>query len=177
MRDVERTYAIDQVVCSGHVAPRAELVDLDTDGMDDVVDAVLDDDSVCACDIHFNRETCGSLETVGRIGDAAVFAEDARAAYCATDNGDIVETFACTTQRQVIGPVLRRNGIAETHQREILFFGENVDGVEEINPVRFACQVVRECRGLCEVPVAVLAARKRPRDGRACVHLCEICEV
>ena len=138
MRDVEGTYAVDKVVCSGHVAPGAELVDFDTDRMDDVVDAVLHDDAPGACDIHFDGEARGPLETVGCVGDAAVFAENACAAYRAADDGDIVEPFACTTQRKVIGPVLRRDGIAETHQREVLFFGENVDGVEKINPVRVA---------------------------------------
>ena len=138
VRDIERAHAVDEVVGRRHVAPGAELVDFYADRVDDVVDAVLHDDRAGACDIHFNRESRGAFETVSGVGDATVFAEDARAANCATDDGDIVEPFACTTQREVIGPVLRRNGIAEAHQRKILFFGENVDGVEEINPVRFA---------------------------------------
>ena len=177
MRDIEGTYAVDEVVCSGHVAPGAELVDLDTDRMDDVVDAVLHDDAPGACDIHFDGEAGSSLETVGCVGDATVFAENACAANRAADDGDIVEPFACTTQREVIRPVLRRDGIAETHQREVLFFGENVDGVEKINPVRFAREIVGERGRFREIAVAVLAARKRPRDSRTRVHLCEICEV
>lgn len=138
VHNIERAHAVDEVVGRGHVAPRAELVDFDTDRVDDIVDAVLHDDSACACHVHFDGETRGTLESVCRVGDAAVFAQDARAAYCATDNRNVVEALACATQREVVGPVLRRDGIAKTHQRKVLFFGENVDGVEEINPVRFA---------------------------------------
>ena len=138
MRDVERAYTVDEVVCGGHVAPRTELVDFYADRVDDIVDAVLYNDRACACDIHFNRETRGAFETVSRVGDAAVFAENACAAHCATDDGDIVEAFACATERKVIGPILCRDGIAKADKRKVLFFGENVNRVEEINPVRFA---------------------------------------
>ncbi len=138
MRNVERTHAVDEVVGRGHVAPRAELVDFYADRVDDIVDAVLYDDASSARHVHLYRETRGTLETVGGVGDATIFAKNARAAYCAADDRHIVKALACATQCEIIGPVLRRNGIAETHQRKVLFFGENVDGVEEINPVRFA---------------------------------------
>ena len=158
VRDVERTHAVDEVVSGGHVAPGAEFVDFYADRVDDVIDTVLYDDRAGACDIHFDGETRGSLKAVGRVGDATVFAENARAAYRAADDGNIVETFARATEREVIGPVLCRDRIAETHQREVLFFGENVDGVEEINPVRFAREIVGERSGFCKIAVAVLAA-------------------
>ena len=177
MRDVKRAYSIDEVVCGGHVAPGTELVDFDTDRVDDVVDTVLDDNCAGACHVHFDGEARGSLEAVGGVGDAAVFAENARAAYGATDNRNVVEVFAGATEREVIGPVLRRDGIAKAHQRKVFLFGENVDGVEEINPVRFAREIVGKCGAFRKVAVTVLAARKRARDGCACVHLCEIGEV
>lgn len=145
--------------------------------MDDVVDAVLYDDGTCTGDVHFDGEARGALKAVSRISDAAVFAENARAAYCATDNRNVVEPFAGAAEREVIGPVLCGDGIAKAHQRKVFLFGENVDGVEEINPVRFACEIVGECCRLREVAVAVLATRKRARDGRSGVHLCETSEV
>ena len=177
VRDVERADAVDEVVGRGHVAPRAELVDFHADRVNDVVDAVLHDDSACACHVHFDREARGALQAVCRIRDAAVFAENARAAHRATDNRNVVEALACATQREVVGPVLRRNGIAKTDECEILLFGEDVDRIEEVYPVRFAREIVGECRGFCEVAVAVLAARKRARDCRACVHLRKVGEV
>ncbi len=175
--NVERTHAVDEVVGRRHVAPGAELVDFDTDGVNDVVDAVLYDDASGPCHVHFDGEASGAFETVSGVGDAAVFAEDAGAAYCAADDGHVVEAFARATQREVIGPVLCRNGIAKTHQREILFFSEDVDGVQEINPVRFAREIVGERSGFCKIAVAVLAARKRACNSRACVHLRKVGEV
>ena len=175
--DVERAYTIDEVVCGGHVAPRTEFVDFHADGVDDVVDTMLHDDCAGACDIHFNRESRGAFESVCCVGDAAVFAENTCAANCATDYGDIVETFACATERQVIGPILCRDGIAEADKREVLFFGENVNRIEEVNPVRFAREVIGESRAFGKIAVAVFPAGKRARNGRTCVHLCEIGEV
>lgn len=175
--DVERTYTVDEVVCGGHVAPGAELVDFDTDGVDDVVDAVLHDDATCTCDVHFDRESRGTFEAVGGVGDATVFAENACAADCTADNRYVVVTFADAAEREVIGPILCRDGIAEADKREVLFFGENVDGVEEVNPVRFAREVVGKRGAFRKVAVAVLAAGKWARDSRAGVHLCEVCEV
>ena len=175
--DVERTYAVDEVVCGGHVAPGAELVDFDSDGVDDIVDAVLHDDALGSCDVHFDREARGTFEAVGGVGDATVFAENACAADCTADNRYVVVTFADAAEREVIGPILCRDGIAEADKREVLFFGENVDSVEEVNPVRFAREVVGKRGGFCKVAVAVLAAGKWARDSRTGVHLCEVCEV
>ena len=177
MCDVKRTDAVDEVIGCGHVAPGAEFVDFDTNGMDDVVDAVLHDDCTGACDIHFYRETRGTLEAVGRVGDATVFAQNACAAYGATDDGDIVEPFAGAAEREVIGPVLRRDGIAETDECKILFFSENVNRVEEVNPVCFAGEIIREGGAFRKIAVAILAARKWARNGCTGVHLCEVSEV
>ena len=44
MLDVERADSVDEVFGRGHVAPGAELVDFNTDRVDDVVDAMLYDD-------------------------------------------------------------------------------------------------------------------------------------
>ena len=176
MRHVKRTHSVDEVVCRGHVAPGAEFVDFDADRMDDVVDAVLYDDRAGACNVHFDGESRGAFEAVGGVGDAAVFAQNACAANGAPDDGDIVESFAGATEREVIGPVLRRDGIAEADKREVLFFGENIDRVEEVNPVCLTCEVIGEGCVLCKVSVAVLAARKRARNCCTGVHLCEICE-
>ena len=177
MRDVERAHAVDEVVGRGHVAPGAESVDLDTDRVDDVVDAVLHYDGSGPGHIHLDGEARCALETVSRIRDAVVFAQDARAAHRAADDGDTVKPFAGTAQRQIVGPVLCRDGIPEAHEREVLLFGKDVDGVEEVDPVRFAREVVGEACRFREIPVAVLAAGKRARDGRAGVHLREVAEV
>ena len=177
MRDIKRTDTIDEVVCGGHVAPRAEFVDFNADRVDNVIDSVLHDDSAGACNVHFNRESRGAFEAVGGISDATIFAQNASAADCATDDGDVIETFAGAAERQVIGPVLRGDGIAEADERKVFFFGENVDGIEKVNPVCFAREVVGEACAFGKIAIAVLAARKRARDGRTCVHLCEICEV
>ena len=177
MHNVERAYAVDEVIGSGHVAPGAEFVDLDTDRMDDVVDAVLHDDGAGTGDVHLDGEAGCALQAVCRVRNAVVFAENARAAYRAPDNRHVVVALAGTAQREVVGPVLRRDGIAEAHQREVLLLGEDVDRVEEVDPVRFAREIVGELGGFCEVSVAVLAARERARDCRARVHLREAREV
>ena len=144
MRDVERADAVDEVVGRGHVAPGAELVDLDSDRVDDVVDAVLHDDATGARHVHLDGESRGAFEAVCRVGDAAVFAEDARAAHGAADDRNVVVAFACAAEREVVGPVLRRDGIAEADEREVFLLGEDVDRVEEVDPVRFAREVVGE---------------------------------
>ena len=115
MRDVKCANAVDEVVCCGHVAPGAEFVDFNADGVDDVVDAVLHDNRAGASNIHFDGEACGAFEAVGGIGDATVFTQNACTADCTADDGDVVETFASATERQVIGPVLRGDGITEAH--------------------------------------------------------------
>ena len=145
MRHVERSDSVDEVIGGGHVAPRAELVDFDADGVNDVVDAVLHDDGAGACYVHFDGKARGAFEAVGGVCDTAVFTENASAADCATDDGYVVVTFAGAAEREVIGPVLRGDGIAKADEREVLFFGENVDGVEKVNPVRFAREVVWKC--------------------------------
>ena len=177
MHNVERANTVDEVVGRGHVAPGAELVDFDTDWVDDVVYTVLHDDGACSGDIHFDGEAGCALQAVCRIRDAAVFPQDARTAYGTPDNRHVVEAFAGATQREVVGPVLRRDRIAKTDEREVLLFGEDVDCIEEVDPVCFTREVVGEVCRLREVAVAVLAARERARDGRAGVHLREVCKV
>ena len=177
MRDVKCANAVDEVVCCGHVAPGAEFVDFNADGVDDVVDAVLYDNRAGASNIHFNGESRGAFEAVGGIGDATVFTQNACTADCTADDGDIVESFAGAAEREVIGPVLCRDGIAEADECEIFFFGENIDCIEEVNPVCFAREVIGECYAFGEISVAVFASRKRACDCRAGVHLCEISEV
>ena len=121
--------------------------------------------------------TARAPAAVCRIRDAAVFPQDARATYGAPDNRHVVEAFSGTAEREIVGPVLRRDGIAKTDEREVFLFGKDVDCIEEIYPVRFACEVIGEACRLREIAVAVLAARKRARDGRAGVHLREACKV
>lgn len=177
MRNVERAHPVDEVVCRGHVAPRAEPVHLDSDRVDDVVYTVLHYDCAGTCDVHLDGEARGALQAVCRIRDAAVFPQDARAAYRAPDNRHVVEPLAGTAQREVVGPVLSGDRIAEAYEREVLLFGEDVDRIEEVNPVRLAREIVGEFGRFREVAVAVLAARKRTRDSRARVHLREAREV
>lgn len=177
MHNVERAYAVDKVVGRGHVAPGAEPVDLDSDRVDDVVYTVLHDDGAGTGDVHLDGEAGGALQAVCRIRDAAVFAQNSRAANRTPDNRHVVVALAGTAQREVVGPVLRRDGIAEAHEREVLLLGEDVDRVEEVDPVRFAGEIVGEACRLREVSVAVLAARERARDCRARVHLREAREV
>lgn len=177
MHNVERAYAVDEVVGSGHVAPGAEFVDLDTDRVDDVVDAVLHDYRAGACDVHLDGEAGCALQAVCRVRNAVVFAENARAAYRTPDNRHVVEALAGAAQREVVGPVLRRDGIAEADEREVLLFGEDVDRIEEVDPVCFAGEIVGEACRLREVAVAVLAAREWARDCCTRVHLREAREV
>ena len=77
----------------------------------------------------------------------------------------------------MVWPVLSGNRISEAYEREVFFFSKDINCIEEVNPVRFAREIVGECGGFCKIAIAVLAARKRTRDCRACVHLREACEV
>ena len=169
--DIELPHTFDEVFSGGHIAHGAERIDIDTHRMDDVVDSMLDDHIACTRHIHLDRETCLALQSVSLIGDAIVLTQDARTAHRTTDDGHIVQTFLPRTVSQVVGPALRSYRIAIAHQRMVLLFGQNIDGVEEIEPVGVPGQVERQHLGIGIVAIRELALRERSCHQCTCIHL------
>ena len=63
--DVDVLHALLHFLDGGQVAPGTEGIDVGAYGMDDVVDAVLDDDVGSSCHVDFDGETRGTLQSVG----------------------------------------------------------------------------------------------------------------
>ena len=64
--------AVDQLLHRGQIAHGTELIHLLADGMDDIVDALLDDHRVGTVGRHFMVEAVGAHKAVGFIGQATV---------------------------------------------------------------------------------------------------------
>ena len=143
MFDVELAHAFDKVLGRRHVAHRAERVDIHAHRMDDVVDAVLDDHVTRPCHIHLDGETRFALQAVGLVGDAVVLAQDACAAHRTSDDRHVMPSVVPGTIGKVVGPALRRDGVAIAHQCMVLLLGQDVDGVEKVEPVGVSGQVER----------------------------------
>lgn len=103
---VDILYAALHLFNGGQVAPGTEGVNILANGVDDIIDAVLDDDIGSTGHTHLNGESGGTLQTVSLIGNAIVLAQYARATDGATDNGHVG---AKGQLGQVIGPRLGGN--------------------------------------------------------------------
>ena len=74
-------HTTNQIGDCGHITPRAERVGLDTNWVDDVIDAMLNDNGRRASHIHLNGEARSPFKSIGLICDAIVLPEDSRAAH------------------------------------------------------------------------------------------------
>ena len=171
MFDIELAHAFDKVLGRRHVAHGAERVDIHAHRMDDVVDAVLDDHVTRPCHIHLDGETRFALQAVGLVGDAVVLAQDARAAHGTSNDRHVMPAVVPGTIGKVVGPALCRDGVAIAHQRMVLLLGQDVDGVEKVEPVGVSRQVKRQHLGIGVVTIRELALRQWPRHQRARIHL------
>ena len=136
--------------------------------MDDIVDAVLDDDIGSSGDIHLDGETGAALQTIGLIGDAVVLTQDAGTADRTADDGSIgAEGHAC----HIVGPRLGGDRVAEADDGVMVGSGQHIDGVEEIVPARMAREVEWQFVGIGIVAIGIVALGERTGDERAAIHL------
>ena len=131
---------------------------------------MLDDDIRCARHIHLDGKTCGTLQSVGLIGDAVVLPQDACAADGTSYDGGIG---AESLLGHVVGPRLCRDGVAVAHHGVILRRCQHIDGIQEVEPVGGAAQVKGQLVGLGIVTVSVIALGERAGHQRSTVHLGE----
>ena len=97
---------LDQLLHGGQVAHGAEDVDSFANRVDDVVDALLDDDGVGTGGGDFMMEPVVTGKTVGFVGQAVVFPEDPGTGGGTADDGGVVIALPEAAHGQFIGPVL-----------------------------------------------------------------------
>ena len=122
--------------------------------MDDVVDAMLDDNVRSPCYIHLDGEACSSFQTVCLIGDAVILPQDARAADSTTNNGGIG---AKGKLSHIVRPCLCGDGVTIAHYGMIVRRCQHIDGVQEIEPVGMTGQVEGQFIGLGIVAIGIVA--------------------
>ena len=150
--DIEFLYPTLHLFHRRQIAPRTEGVDIRTDGMDDIVDTMLDNKIRSTSNIRFYRETCGTLETIGLISDAVVLSQNARATdSTAYDRGIGAESHLS----HIVGPGLSRNRVAIADDSVILSRSPYVDGIEEVEPVSVTAQVKRQLVSLSIVTISI----------------------
>ena len=142
--------------------------------MDDVVDAVLDDDIRSSSNIHFDRKAGGTLQTIGLVGDAVVLTEDARTADGTTYDGGIG---AKGQLSHIVGPRLGGDRVAIADHRTTVCRRQYVDGVQEVEPVGVARQVQGQFVCFRKVAIRIVALRQRTGDERSAVHLRKVCQI
>lgn len=173
MSHVDVPNACLEVVGGRHIAPWAERIDVYANGVDNVVYAVLDDDSISACNVHLDRETGRTLQSIGLVCYAIILSEDTRPAHGTADDGDIAESGIPSADGEIVRPALRGYGIAIADEGAVGRKGMDLDGIEEIEPVGLAREVEREGIGIGEIAIGVLTVGQGTCDERPCVHLCE----
>ena len=103
--------------------------------MDDIVDALLDDDGIRTGGWNFVGKTVGSLKTVGVVGDTVVLAQNTRTACRTADHRGMVVPFFDEAQRQIVRPCLCGDGISVADNGMTIFLCQNIDVAKKIEPV------------------------------------------
>ena len=99
------------------IAPWTEGVDISTYRVDDVVDAMLDDDVRSTSHIHLYGEARSTFQAVSLIGDAVVLTQNARTTDSTTnDSGIRAKSQLC----HIVGPRLGGDGVAIAYHGMIL---------------------------------------------------------
>ena len=124
--------AVDQLLDRGQIAHGPEGVVPRAHGMDDVVDALLDDDRVGTVGGDLVVEPMLAGETVALIGQAGVFPEDPGAGGGPADDCSVVISLPEAPQSQMVGPVLGGDGVAVADHGPVFRIGQHRDVAEEI---------------------------------------------
>ena len=104
--------------------------------MNDIVYALLNDNGVCAVCGYLVREALFALQSVGFVCDTVVFTQNSRAARGAANDCGMVISFVFTAEREVIGPILRCDGVPIANDGPVFLFRINGHVAEKINVMR-----------------------------------------
>ena len=126
---------VDQFGGSRQITHGTERIDVGSDRMDDVIDALLDDDGIRTGGWNFVGKTVGSLKTVGVVGDTVVLAQNTRTACRTADHRGMVAPFFDEAQRQIVRPCLCGDGISVADNGMTIFLCQNIDVAKKIEPV------------------------------------------
>ena len=72
--------SLNQILCAWQITPRSKRIDIGSNRMNDVVDAVLDDYRICAGYFYLPWKSGGTFQSVGIIRDIVVLPQNACAA-------------------------------------------------------------------------------------------------
>ena len=124
--------AVDQLLDRGQVLHGPEGVVSCAHGMDDVVDALLDDDRIGSVGGDLVVEAMLTGEAVALVGQAGVFPQNSRAGGGTADDGGVVKALPEAAQGEVVGPVLGGDGVAVADDGAVFLFRQHGDIAEEI---------------------------------------------
>ena len=149
--------AVDQLLDCGQILHGPEGIVPGTHGMDDVVDALLDDDSV--------GPVCGDLvvepmlagKAVALVGQAGVFPQNSRAGGGPPDDGSVVKALPEAPQGQVVRPVLGGDGVAVADHGPVFRRGQHGHVAQEVIQVGGPGSLQRDVGRLRLVAVGVQA--------------------
>ena len=139
--------------------------------MDDVVDPVLNEDSVRAGNVHLNGEPCFALDSVCGVPDAVILPQNAGPAHCASDDGDVLVFLGFAAKGEVVGPVLSGDGISETDERAVLLLSEAIHCIQKIEPVGLPGKLGGEHCLIRVISVGVETVGERSFHKDSCIQL------
>ena len=145
--------------------------------MDDVVDALLDDNGIRAVGRHFMLKAFCAHQPVGFIRQAVIFAQNPRSAGGAADDGSVLKAVFAATELQIIRPILRGDGVAITDDGAVLRRSTHGHIAEEVGQLRLAGCVHRNIEVLRFVAVGVQPAGQRAAGEYDAAHEREITQI
>ncbi len=114
---IDFSYTIYHLLYRRQVTPGTERIDISTHRMDDVIDAVLDNQIGSSGYIHLNWETSCTLQAISLISDAVVLTQDASSTDGTPNDRSIC---AKSNLSHIVGPRLSSDGIAVANNCMIL---------------------------------------------------------
>ena len=148
---------LDELLHGGQVAHGAEDVLLSANGVDDVVDALLDDDGLAAGGGHLVVEAVLAGQAVAFVGQAVVLTQNTGAGGGAADDGGAAVALPLAAHGQTVGPVLGGDGVTVADQGLVLLGGDHGHVAHEVEQVGLAGIVDVDVRILGLVAVGVEA--------------------
>ncbi len=168
---------VDEILRGGHIAHGTEDIALCAHGMDDVVDALLDDDGVGTVGGDFVGESVGAHEAVGFVLQAAVLPQDPGAAGGTADDGGTVVAVFMAAQLQVVGPILGGDGVAVADDGAVFLSGEDRHIAEEVEQVGVAGIFQVEVGKLRGIAVGIQTLGQGAAGVNNGAHQGEICQI
>ena len=168
---------LDELRNRGQIAHGPEYVHIRAHGMDDVVDALLDDQGIGSGGGDFMVEAVCALETIGVVGDAAVFPQHPGAAGGSADDGGVAAAQLPEPQLQIVRPVLGGDGVAVADDGVVFRRGIKIHIAEKIEPVGGLGFKQRQTCGVGLIAEGEKTLGQRPGDQHRRLHQGEVLQI